>query len=120
MRRPRARNLVKLLTVAFPGDPAGRAITAAVMPRAVAGIQGREGYVYIGDKGSPERSFYGYAANPQPVLEAKQFTLPHGTPVVYENGPSDVSSFPSAAGGSVFLDARYRALATAMMTKGGG
>lgn len=120
MRRPRpaARNLTRPTTVVFPGDPAGRAITAGVLKAITPGLRGGSGHITMGDPGSAERAFYGYTDTPQPVLEARVAALPQGTPAIFTNGPNDVTSVPSAQGGSVFLDARYRALATTLMTKG--
>lgn len=114
MRRgaPAARNLVKALTVVFPGDPAGWAITRAVLDRDAPGLSGKEGFIYVGEKGCAERSFNGVVITPQPALDKSQLlVVPGGTNALFQNGPSDYSSMPATADGLVFSDARYRALA---------
>jgi hypothetical protein len=99
----------------FVGDPAGEAITQGALSGITPALAGRAGYVYLGEEGAAERTFNGVTRNPQPVLEAKQFTMPHGSRATYTNGPNDVSNVPSSAAGQVFLDARYRALAARAM-----
>lgn len=111
--RPQARNLIKQLVVRFAGDPAGWALTRATFDHDAPGMTGQAGFVIVPEKGSMERTFRGYVQHsPQPALaETRMATLPIGTNAIYENGPADYSAMPSAYGGEVFADARYRALA---------
>lgn len=108
-----ARNLVQPVTARFVGDPAGMALTRATFDHDAPGLNGLAGHVYVGDVGSAERSFNGYANQPQPALDRTALmTVRAGTPAVFVNGPADYSALPSSADGEVFTDARYRALAT--------
>jgi hypothetical protein len=110
--RPVARNLEKPVTVRFPGDPAGMALTRAVFDHDAPGMSGEAGHIYAGEVGCAERSFNGYATTPQPALDRTALlAVPGGTNAVFQNGPQDYASKPSSADGDVFSDARYRALA---------
>lgn len=113
-----ARNLVQPVTARFFGDPAGAALTRATFDHDAPGMSGRAGHVYVGEKGCAERTFNGYAHQPQPILDGTlMMTVRQGTPALFSNGPSDYSSLPSSADGELFTDARYRALATKAMMR---
>lgn len=112
-RGPTARNAVRQVVWRFVGDPAGTALTAAVRPQTGGrSMAGRSGYPYLTDRSSMERAWHGaLPTSPQPVLHAQVTSGATAASSVYVNGPSDLSSMPSAEGGQAVLDARYRAFA---------
>lgn len=105
-----AANLVYELVPRFVGDPAGAALTGAVLRAYTPAMSGRSGFVMEGDKGSAQRSFMGsLPSNPQRGLQASVTTGLIDN--LYFNGPNALTNQTSSSAGAIEMDARMRALA---------